>query len=194
MKDSWDQYKNDMATKMKREVKFSKVCFPKSWIHLLFPCWWLPNLYLSCDSAAQAPGPALHSLAFFDLDVLLYLTLHTSTGTHTFPEQVPSNIHGIRSWRSLFLSPFSCLVSLCWEKWLDIKRYMVYKILSCVWSHGSSSYQLGKVKGAIVTASVLKMKKQRHGRFPRCTLYRLTKGTTRIVRPVQPWGQGSSCP
>ena len=105
-KDSWDWYENYMATKMKREVKFSKVCFPKSWIHLLLPCWWLQNLYLNSYPTVQALRPSLHSIVFFDLDVLLQLTLHTSTAIHTFPEQVPSNIHGIRSWRSYFFPHF----------------------------------------------------------------------------------------
>lgn len=91
------------------------------------------------------------------------LTLHTSTATDTFPDQVPPNFHGFRSWRRCFFPHFN-IWYLCWNKWLGIKHYMVYKILSCVWSHGSSLHQLGRVNGAIVTASILKMKKQRHGR------------------------------
>lgn len=135
-----------MATEMQREVKFSKGCFSQPWIHL-FPCWWLPNLYLSSHPIAQGPRPYLHSLLFIFTWLFYYqLTLNICKATYIFSEWVPS-------WNQILKPPPSPFYSSVFvfrhvTMWLGIKRQMVYKILSHMWPHGSSSHQLWKVNSS----------------------------------------------
>lgn len=137
MKDSWDQYKNYNNLKNEKGIEIFKGVFSKVMDSPAVPMLMTPKTCTSVLTAAQAPRPALHSLVFFDLDVLLHL-LHIQP--HTFPEQVPTFME------SDLEDPISFPIFmwyLCVGRSDDaIKHYMVYKILSCVWSLGSSSHQL----------------------------------------------------
>lgn len=129
-----------MATEMKREVKFSKVCFPF--------CGWpvapmlrtakFEPLFLPYCSGSKAVSPWL--TVHFDLGVLLLTQIqHVQSctplsWTKCLPTLMDSDLH-LPVFNVWYLVPTSDLV----------KHYMVYKILSRLWPHGSSSHKLWKV-------------------------------------------------